>query len=291
MPFVLVAISFVLAGLMGVTLGLLGGGGSILTVPIFRYVAGFEPKEAIAFSLGVVGATSLIGAWGHWRAGHARLGVAAVFGPVSMAGAYLGARLAAHVAGSAQLMLFGALMLVAAVSMLRGVRRREAERPPERGLSWINGPVIGALGFGVGVITGLVGIGGGFIILPALVLLMRMPMHQAVGTSLLVMAMNAAAGVWGYWDQVVIPWGYLSVFTAVAIAGILVGTWLIAYITPRHLRTAFAVFLILMGTWILFNNREALLHPTAAGFFRAAPAVETAVVPAPHPPALSEAVR
>ncbi|MEE8555534.1 MAG: sulfite exporter TauE/SafE family protein, partial [bacterium] len=177
-----IAISIVLAGFMGVTLGMLGAGGSIVTVPILRYVVGFEAKEAIALSLAVVGVTSLIGAVGHWRSGHARLGVALPFGVVAMIGAYAGARLAVYFSGDTQLFLFALLMLAAAVSMLR---KGSPDKPPparaEGSRRWTGLALIGVLGFGMGVVAGLVGIGGGFMILPAMVILMRLSMREAVG--------------------------------------------------------------------------------------------------------------
>lgn len=183
----------VFAALIGLSLGLLGGGGSILTVPVFVYLLGFEAKEAIAGSLAVVGATSLFGAVGHWRAGNVNLRVAAVFGAVAMPGAYLGARLAAFVSGGVQLTLFAGVMLLAAWFMFRPRNAAEEDAAGEhaRGMPlWL----IAAQGLAVGLLTGLVGVGGGFLIVPALVLLGKVPMKQAVGTSLLVIAMNSAGG-------------------------------------------------------------------------------------------------
>ncbi|MCZ6553041.1 MAG: sulfite exporter TauE/SafE family protein [SAR324 cluster bacterium] len=254
-----IAISIVLAGFMGVILGMLGAGGSIVTVPILRYVVGFEAKEAIALSLAVVGVTSLIGAVGHWRSGHARLGVALPFGLVAMIGAYAGARLAVYFSGDTQLFLFALLMLAAAVSMLRkGSPDEPPPAHPKGSRRWTRLALIGVLGFGMGVVTGLVGIGGGFMILPVLVILMRMSMREAVGTSLIVMAMKSVTGVLGYIDQVQIPWGFYSAFTAVAIVGIVAGTYLIQYVKPEQLKRAFAYFLFAMAALMLYNNREAI---------------------------------
>src|SRR5215211_5313571 len=189
-------VGLLLAALMGLSLGLLGGGGSILAVPILKYVVGFEAKEAIASSLAVVGLTSLFGAIGHWRGGNVSVRVALVFGAVAMAGTYLGARLAVFVSGSAQLALFAAVMLLAAYFMFRENGPDPAEEEPDGRSSGKRMPyaLIVVEGLAVGVLTGLVGVGGGFLIVPALVVLGKVPMREAVGTSLLVIAMNTASG-------------------------------------------------------------------------------------------------
>jgi uncharacterized protein len=279
-----------LAALIGLSLGLLGGGGSILTVPIFVYVLGFGAKEAIAMSLAVVGAVSLFGAAGHWRAGNLNLRVALVFGSVAMVGTYLGARLAVFFSGAAQLALFAVVMLVAAFFMFR-------EKPPHRSddEAWLaetadmdamrdaavlpgGAPVtrmpLGLIvveGLAVGVLTGLVGVGGGFLIVPALVLLGKVPMKQAVGTSLLVIAMKSATGFLGYLGQVEVPWAFMGTFTAVAVTGILLGTYLVRFVSQAQLKRAFAVFLVVMGGFILYQNRTVFL-PAASVEAQPAPA-------------------
>ena len=251
-------LGYALAALVGLSLGLMGGGGSILTVPIFVYVLGYDPKLAIVMSLPVVGVTSLVGAAGHWRAGNVNLRTAALFGVVAMAGAYIGARLAVFLNGAVQLSLLAVVMLAAAISMFRSARRS-----PPAAVSPADGAHVMSLGLllpvalCVGLMTGVVGIGGGFLVVPALVLLARIPMKQAVGTSLLVIAMNCASGFAGYAGQVHVPWSYLAGFTAIAVLGILTGTYLVRYVSPRALKQAFAIFLLLMGTFILVKNRKA----------------------------------
>ena len=249
-----------LAALIGLSLGLLGGGGSILTVPIFVYVLGFGAKESIAMSLAVVGATSLFGAFSHWRAGNVNLRVATIFGVVAMAGTYLGARLAVFFSGAAQLALFAIVMLLAAFFMFR-------EKKPAAETQTLDGPAtkdmpVGLIvveGILVGILTGLVGVGGGFLIVPALVLLGKVPMKQAVGTSLLVISMKSAAGFAGYMGQVEVPWGFMALFTAVAITGILAGTHLVKFVSQDALKKGFAVFLLVMGVFILYQNRGVVL--------------------------------
>jgi hypothetical protein len=248
------ALGLLLAAAVGLSLGVLGGGGSILTVPIFVYVLGFAAKPAIAMTLPVVGVTSLVGAAGHWRAGNVKIREALAFGLVAMAGAYAGARLAVLLSGAMQLTMLAVVMLAAAISMLRrsGQRATGAESSDNEPISrW----VVLVVGVGVGMLTGLVGIGGGFLIVPALVLLAHLPMKQAVGTSLVVIAMNSAAGFTGYVGQVDIPWTFVSMFTAVAIVGIIVGTYLVRFVSQQALKRAFAVFLLLVGSAILYQNR------------------------------------
>ncbi len=261
MPF----LGFSLAALIGLSLGLLGGGGSILTVPILVYVLGFGAKESIAMGLAVVGVTSLFGALGHWRKGQLQLRAALVFGAVAMTGTYAGARLSVFISGAVQLILFAAVMLVAAFFMFRNGRReaalaarKESAPIPEPRKAPL--PVMVASAIGVGGLTGLVGVGGGFLIVPALVLLVGLPMKQAVGTSLLVIALNSFVGFAGYLGHVEVPWGYLGIFTAIAVAGILAGTWASHYVSQAALKRAFSAFLVVMGVFILFKNRDALGH-------------------------------
>ncbi len=254
--------------LIGLSLGLLGGGGSILTVPIFVYVMGFEAKASIAMSLAVVGVTSLIGAIGHWRIGNVHVRVAFVFGSVAMAGTYLGARLAVFVSGTFQLVLFAAVMIAAGYFMLLG--RVPGVRPGAGVLhlddrSRLPIALITVEGLAVGVLTGLVGVGGGFLIVPALVLLVRIPMKQAVGTSLAVIALKSATGFLGYLGQVEVDWPFIGLFTAVAIVGILIGTMLLRFVPQQALRRAFAILLLIMGAAILYQNRGVFVPTEGVG--------------------------
>lgn len=250
-------LGFALAAVIGLSLGLMGGGGSILTVPVLVYVMGFGAKTAIAMSLPVVGATSLVGAVGHWRAGNVHLRTALLFGVIAMVGSYFGARFAAMLSGAVQLVTLAVVMLLAAAAMLRARPARAASLvPPETATAGTPLPVakILAVGLAVGALSGIVGIGGGFLIVPALVVLGRVPMKQAVGTSLLVIAMNAASGYAGYAGSVNVPWGFVAAFSGVATAGIVAGTYLVRFVAAEALKRGFAVFLLAVGGLMLFQN-------------------------------------
>lgn len=269
----MVLLGYALAALIGLSLGLMGGGGSILTVPIFVYVLGFDPKLAIAMSLPVVGGTSLVGAIGHWKSGNVNLRTAALFGAIAMVGAYAGARLAIFLSGGFQLALLAIVMLAAAVSMYRSARRDTTAATPPTERSMAIGLLV-PVALAVGLLTGIVGIGGGFLVVPALVVLARVSMKQAVGTSLLVIAMNSVSGFAGYLGQVTLPWGFMAGFTAVAVAGILAGTYLVRFVSQAALKQAFAAFLVVMGAFILYKNRASLqpAPAVASGAAIAAPA-------------------
>ena len=239
--------------LIGVALGLLGGGGSVLTVPIFVYVLGFSPKEAIAMSLAVVAATSAFGTVGHWRAGHVNVRIAAVFGGVAMLGTLLGVRLTRLIPGTTQMLIFGAVMLGAAVFMLRGrppcdQRRREGiARSVASTVKVIPGGLL------VGSLTGIVGVGGGFLIVPALVLL-QMPLREAVGTSLLVITGTCVVGVLGYLGHVRLDWAAVALVAAGTLPGIAMGSYLHQFVPQSILRRGFAVFLVVMAAFIFIET-------------------------------------
>lgn len=249
-----------LAMLIGMLLGLLGGGGSILTVPVLVYALGYTPKAAIAMSLAVIGVTSLVGAAIHARLGNVRMSTAATFGLPAMVGALVGAKLAAFLTGGAQLVLLGVVLLAAAGSMLRSHPVTSDDVAPPAPM---RRALLVPIALSVGILTGLVGVGGGFLVVPALVLLARVPMRQAVGTSLLVIAMNSAAGFVGYLGAVELDTVFLGSFTAAAIVGVLAGTVVIARIPQATLKRAFAVLLLIMGGFVLYKNRMVLQRDAA----------------------------
>lgn len=237
-----------LALVIGISLGLLGGGGSVLTVPIFHYVLGYDVKPSIAMSLAVVGVTSAAGALGRLRAGDLNLRAVLTFAPVAMLGTFGGARLALLVPELAQLVLFATTMLTAAAFMWRG--RSVGTGAPVRPHLFLLGLIAGA----VGILTGLVGVGGGFLIVPALVLLLGVPVKEAVGTSLGVIALNSAAGFAGYWGKVAMDTPVMASFAALAIVGVVLGTRIGRSVSPGHLRRGFAVLLVVVGAAILLRS-------------------------------------
>ena len=252
-------LGLLLAVVMGLARGLLGGGGSILAVPILVYALGFGAREAVAASLLVVGLTSLFGAAEHWRQGRVKLRVALVFGPVAAAGAYLGARLAGFLSGAVQLSLFAVVMLAAAFFMFRnGESGKDGEGTPSEGSVGRLLLRFAAPGMGVGILTGLVGVGGGFLVVPALVLTGEVTMQAAVGTSLFVLAMNSFAGFAGYLGETEIPWAFMSLFAALAVAGSFAGAYLARFVPQHALKRGFAVFLVVMALFILYENRAVI---------------------------------
>lgn len=253
-------LSAILAGLAtGIVLGIFGSGGSIITTPALLYLLDVEPKSAIAMSLGIVAVTATITALQHWQRGNVDLKVTAVFGLFGIIGTYAGARLGVVTPVLIQLTLFALVMYAAAWKMLKPARPHRSVGAAAvtvgegcaspRCLSHIalHGIVVGAL-------TGLVGVGGGFLIVPALVLLSGLPMKQAIGTSLAIVALKSAAGFAGYAGAVPIDYGLMAVFTAVAIAGSVAGTRLAHRLAPEVLKKAFAGFLILVASYILLTN-------------------------------------
>lgn len=250
----MIALAIVLAVLVGVTLGLLGGGGSILAVPLLVYVAGMDAKEAIATSLLVVGTTAAVALVPHARAGRVRWRTGLLFGAAGMTGAYAGGRIAEFIPGDVLLVAFALMMLATAAAMIRG--RRAPDRPAHTEL-----PVARVLldGVVVGLVTGLVGAGGGFLIVPALVLLGGLPMPVAVGTSLLVIAMKSFAGLAGYLASVQIDWPIALGVTAAAVLGSLVGSRLTGVVHPETLRKAFGWFVVAMGMFVLVQQAPAAL--------------------------------
>lgn len=248
----MLAVGLVLAALIGVSLGLLGGGGSILTVPVLVYVLGYAAKPAIVMSLPVVGVTSLVSAIVHWRRGDLQLRMALFFGALAMLGAFAGATLAPLLSGSVQLALLAVVMLAAAGAMLRTgpVSDGPIRRAPRLAL-------MVPVALGVGVLTGVVGIGGGFLVVPALVLFAGVPMREAVGTSLLVIAMNSASAFVGAFGTAPLDWRLLILFTGIAVFGALVGTGFAARVPQATLKRAFAVLLFVMGGFVLYQNRSA----------------------------------
>lgn len=249
----MIVLTIGLAVFVGIALGLLGGGGSILTVPLLAYVAGMDAKQAIATSLLVVGVTSAIGAISHARAGRVQWRTGLIFGAAGMAGAYGGGLLAQFIPGTVLLIGFAVMMIATAIAMLRGRKNIEVTAETHR----MPVPKIVAEGLVVGLVTGLVGAGGGFLVVPALALLGGLPMPVAVGTSLIVIAMKSFAGLGGYLSSVQIDWAVAGAVTAAAVVGALLGARLSAKVNPDALRKSFGWFVMAMSSVILAQE----IHP------------------------------
>ena len=242
--------------LIGAALGLLGGGGSVLTVPVFVYVLGFEPKAAIAMSLAVVGVTSALGTAAHWRAGNVNVRIALVFGSAAMLGTAFGVRLSRFVEGTTQLVIFGAVMLAAAVFMLRGGAADENAGGERFASSPVSALRVVPGGLSVGILTGIVGVGGGFLIVPVLVLL-RISIRDAVGTSLLIITGTCVVGFLGYLGHVQLDWAAMALVAAGTLPGIALGGYLHRFVPQSILRRGFAAFLVIMAAFIFVENLGA----------------------------------
>ena len=248
---------------IGVSLGLLGSGGSVLALPVLVYVMGIPAKSAIAMTLIVVGSVSLVGVIPHWRRGNLNGKTAIVFGSATMLGAYGGARLATQpwVTEMFQMVLFGVAMLLAAGLMICRTAQPQPltettvdaalYRPPICKYCWL---WLMTEGIGVGGLTGLVGVGGGFAIVPALVLLGKIPMKQAIGTSLLIIAGNSVAGLLGYLGHIDLNWHLTVSFTFAAGLGSVLGSYLGQFISVRQLQKGFGYFLLAIATFVLAKN-------------------------------------
>lgn len=244
----------VLAVAVGVVLGLLGGGGSILAVPLFVYGLDMAPKEAIATSLLVVGVTSVAGLIQYARRDLVNWRTGAVFSAFAMAGAYLGGRAAAFVPGSVLLGLFAAMMIATGIAMLRS-----RESGPSAQKAKLEVWKIALEGIAVGAVTGLVGAGGGFLVVPALVLLGGMDMKRAIGTSLMIIALKAFTGLWGHLSHVSINLELAAVVSGMAVAGTLIGTLLSKKLASEHLRKAFGWFVFGVAGLIVYKEAPPTL--------------------------------
>lgn len=251
-------LGYILAVGIGVSLGLLGGGGSVLALPILVYVMGVEPKTAIAMTLVIVGTVSFLGAIPHALGGNISLKTTLVFGSATTIGAYGGARIATlpFVSSTFQLILFALAMLSAAILMIyksqKGESKEELEVKPICKYCWLWLPTEG---IAVGMLTGLVGVGGGFAIVPALVLLGKVPIKKAIGSSLLIIGFNAIAGFIGYLGKVNFNWSLTITFTFLAGLGTVLGSYLSQYVEAKNLQKGFGYFLLAVAAFVLFQNR------------------------------------
>lgn len=250
---------------IGISLGLIGGGGSILTVPILVYLLGISPVLATAYSLFVVGATSLAGSFSFIRKGLVNYKTAAVFAVPSFIAVYLTRQFlipnipaTIFTVGDFTLtknvgimVFFAIIMLIASVFMIRNKRKEEVNTG--KALRF-NFPMIALEGAVVGTLTGIVGAGGGFLIIPALVLFARLPMKMAVGTSLLIIAAKSLIGFLGDIGNQPIDWPFMLFFSGLSLVGIFMGSWLSTKTNGKHLKKAFGWFVLLMAVYILTNE-------------------------------------
>jgi uncharacterized membrane protein YfcA len=265
----IVIIGFSAAILIGVSLGLIGGGGSILTVPVLVYILGVDPVLATAYSLFVVGSTSLVGAGTYMKKGLVNYKTALVFAIPSFIAVFLTRKFLvpalpdplftvgeAIITKNIGIMVFFALiMLAASFSMIRGKKGGDAADEEE---VKFNFPMIALEGSVVGVITGIVGAGGGFLIIPALVILAKLPMKMAVGTSLLIIAAKSLIGFLGDLSSQTIDWQMLLIFTSLSIVGIFIGSALSKKINEKILKTGFGWFVLVMGIYIITKELLAV---------------------------------
>ena len=272
---IIVILGFLAALLIGISLGLIGGGGSILTLPILAYMFGIDAKTATAYSLFIVGVAALVGGLKMARQGLVEYKTLVIFAipaliSVYFTRAYIVPRIPEHlftlsgyeVSADVGIMLFFALiMLLASVSMIRG------KKPISETHTQIeyNYPMILIEGLVVGLVTGIVGAGGGFLIIPALVILAKLPMKMAVGTSLLIIAVKSLIGFLGDLGNPQIgqgngiDWAFLVSFTVIALAGIFIGTYLSKFISGDKLKKGFGWFVLIMGIYIIFERVSSLM--------------------------------
>lgn len=258
-------IGYFLAALVGISLGLIGGGGSILMVPILVYVFALNPIMATSYSLFVVGSTSLVGAFNNYRKGLVSIKTALLFGLSSITTVFVTRKLVMplipeilfRVGGfpvkqsMAIMVLFAILMLMASAAMIKSrkeIINTAASSGPNDTFKLL---MYGVL---VGLATGFLGAGGGFLIIPALVLILKMPMKTAVGTSLLIIALNSLIGFTGDLGHIVIDWKFLGMITAIAVAGIFIGGAMAKRIAGEKLKKGFGWFVMIMGVYIIIKE-------------------------------------
>lgn len=231
----------------GTLLGLLGGGGSIIAVPILVYVLGMEAKTAIGTSLLIVGIASLLAAWSHYRNHSVLVSTALMFGATGALGTYAGAGLAQNISDVLQLTMFAVAMAVVALLMLRHGKASTENISSEKVTAL---PVVLSAGLGAGLLTGLLGVGGGFIIVPALTMLLHLPIKKAIGTSLLVIGMNSMIGAISYGSRMNLSFAILP-FAIGTLAAAPIAGRMAHYIPQDKLKTGFAIFLLILSSWMI----------------------------------------
>jgi uncharacterized protein len=264
---IITIVGYITSILIGISLGLIGGGGSILTVPVLVYIVGINPVLSTAYSLFIVGVTSLVGSVNYMRKGMVNYHTALVFAvpsfiavfltrmylvpaipdPVFSVGGFVASK------NMAIMVFFALIMLAASFSMISDKKVDDSDCK-DCGAPKFNFPLISLEGAVVGTLTGIVGAGGGFLIIPALVLLAKLPMKMAVGTSLLIIAAKSLIGFLGDVGNQVIDWNFLLIFTALSIIGIFLGAHLSKKVSGEKLKKGFGWFVLLMGIYIITSE-------------------------------------
>ena len=245
-----VVIPLVFGILVGLALGLVGGGGSILTVPILVYILGENVHLATGTALAIVGANALIGAWDHGRSGRVHLPIALFFGGAGIVGAFIGTWFNHLVSGRIILLGFAVLMLVAAFAIVRVRLKVQQTTQPQQAWSW---RVLGT-GVFVGVLTGFFGVGGGFLIVPALVLILSLPMRLAVGTSLVIIAIDSIAALIGHVRLGGIDLPVTLLFVLGGAVGSILGSRASTKLDEQRLRIGFAVLIVLIALTVIIHT-------------------------------------
>jgi len=251
---------------IGVTLGLIGGGGSILTVPVLVYLFSVSPTIAISYSLFIVGFTSLVGAYNNYRKGLVHTKTVLLFGSSSITTVFIARKFiipflpdvffkigSFNVTHALFVMVvFAILMIAASISMIKN-KNVEAEKKLKS-----SPRILVAYGVLIGLVTGFLGAGGGFLLIPALVILMKLPMKEAIGTSLLIIALNSLIGFTGDIGRHPIDWVFIIIISVIAIAGIFIGGYFNQKVNSAKLKKGFGWFVLVMGIYIII--RETMLH-------------------------------
>ena len=255
-------VGYIASLLIGVTMGLIGGGGSILTIPILVYLFSISPTLAISYSLFIVGFTSLVGAFNNYRNGLVNFKTVLLFGSSSITTVFIARKFiipfmpdvffkigSFEVTHSLFVMVvFAILMLAASVSMIRSrkvIAEKQAKEKP-----W----VLVMYGVLIGLVTGFLGAGGGFLLIPALVILMKLPMKEAIGTSLFIIALNSLIGFLGDIGRHAIDWKFITIISVIAIAGIFIGGYFNQKVNSDKLKKGFGWFVLVMGIYIIVKE-------------------------------------
>lgn len=236
------------AALIGISLGLTGAGGSIITLPVLVYLAGIPPKEAVGLSLFIVGFASLVGAIQRIRSGEIHLKAGLMFALSGMIGATGGALLTPMVSGRVLMIIFALLMLVVALNMLMGSKVEPSANVECRPMRCL------LAGLGVGILTGFIGVGGGFLLMPALVKFAKLPLRVATGTSLAVISFNSAAGFVSHYGEAPPRWTLVLAFAGIAAAGVILGSNFAKRLPVARLRQGFAFMVIITGSFVLWQS-------------------------------------